>query len=75
MGGRFCSLDQTSVEIMYFRPRNWSVFSPKPGEHQKKKVFVEIEVFFPWNQVKTKKKVFATNWSVFSLKSSEDQKK
>ena len=61
---------------MYFRPCNWSVLSLKPGEHQKKKkVFAEIEVFFPWNQVKTKKKVFAKNWSVFSLKSSEDQKK
>ena len=43
----FCSLDQTSVEIILFRPRNWSVFSPKPDEDQKKRSLPKIEVFFP----------------------------
>ena len=32
------------------------------------------KAFFPRNQVKTKKKVFAENWSAFSPKSGEDQK-
>ena len=45
MGGRFCNHDQTSVEIMYFRPCNWL----KTKKKQKtKKVFAKNwSVCFP----------------------------
>ena len=55
MGGRFCSLDQTSVEIMQYRSRNWM--------KTKKKVFAEKWSIFPRNHVKTKKKkIFTAIW-------------
>ena len=40
------------------------VFFPKPGEDQKKCLpSPKIELFFPWNQVKTKKKkIFTAIW-------------
>ena len=56
MGGRFCSFDQThsecentSVEVMSFRPRN-------RVKSKKKRVSRKLKSLCPRNQVKTKKK-------------------
>ena len=53
MGGRFCSLDQTSVKIMQILSAQLNVDQKKKGLRRK------LKRFFPRNQVKTKKMVFA----------------
>ena len=52
MGGRFCSLHQTSLEIMQFRPRNWMQTKKK----RKKRSSPKIEVCFSRNYSEDQKK-------------------